>query len=224
MALILNIDTSGSRGSVSLAKDGQVLQERSNEKMMDHASWLHTAIGDMTAGAGSDAQLRDLDAVAVVSGPGSYTGLRVGMSAAKGFCYALHIPLIALSSLKLMAHATYTENYSSLWLCPMIDARRMEVFVALYDNDLREQIAPSPMIIDKDSFADWLSDHEIAFFGNGSVKFRTFCSHPNARFISSEYTAADIAGMSWKQWNKNAFEDLAYAEPGYLKAFYTPAR
>jgi tRNA threonylcarbamoyladenosine biosynthesis protein TsaB len=224
MALILNIDTSGSRGSVSLANDGQVLQERANENMVDHASWLHTAIGDMTARAGADARLRDLHAVAVVSGPGSYTGLRVGMSAAKGFCYALNIPLIGLSSLKLLAHATYTENISSLWLCPMIDARRMEVFVALYNNRLEEEIAPAPMIVDKDSFAGWLNNHEIAFFGNGSPKFRTVCSHPNARFISSEYTAADIARMSWEKWNNNEFEDLAYAEPGYLKAFYTPTR
>jgi len=142
MCLILNIDTATNNGSVSLSMQGKLLQERVNGQSTDHASWIHSAIKEMMHAVSPAYQLHDVSAIAVVAGPGSYTGLRVGMSTAKGLCYALNIPVISLNTLKIMAHATNEEISSSQLLSPMLDARRLEVFTALYDKALTELIAP----------------------------------------------------------------------------------
>jgi tRNA threonylcarbamoyladenosine biosynthesis protein TsaB len=224
MSLILNIDTATARASVSLAAEGVVIAALVNEQSMDHAAWIHTAIKDLTAINNHAYTLKDITAVANVSGPGSYTGLRVGMSTAKGLCYALNIPLISLNTLKIMAHATNHYISSSQLLCPMLDARRMEVFSALYDNRLNELIPPCPMILEKDSFADWLNKYEIIFFGNGSNKWKELVQHENALFKDGFYAPSDIAGLSHAAFQLAAFADLAYAEPFYLKEFYTPGK
>lgn len=224
MSLILNIDTATGYGSVSLALEGNVIAALVNEKSMDHAAWIHTAITELTKINNHAYTLNDIQAVANVSGPGSYTGLRVGMSTAKGLCYALHIPLISLNTLKIMAHATNHYISSSQLLCPMLDARRMEVFSALYDYRLNELIPPCPLILEKDSFSAWLSKYEIVFFGNGSNKWKELVQHDNAVFREGSYTPAAIAAMSYTAFQQEAFADLAYAEPFYLKEFYTPGK
>ena len=220
MALILHIDTATGQAVVSIAKDGNLLQQRLNSRAMDHATWIHTAIRDL-ADTGSILQLQDIEAVAIVAGPGSYTGLRVGMATAKGLCYALDLPLISLSTLKLMAYATSKDASPSDLLCPMLDARRLEVFTALYDSSLQELIPPCAMILDDQSFSDWLQTHKIVFSGDGSHKWKALTQHPNAGFTSQSYSAYDIALMAERAFNAGEFSDLAYTDPIYLKEFYS---
>ena len=224
MPLILNIDTATTQASVSLSLDGKLLQERVNGQSMDHAAWIHVAIKELMHVNDHTYQSGDLNAVAVVAGPGSYTGLRVGMSTAKGLCYALDIPLISLNTLAVMAHATNKEILSSQLLCPMLDARRMEVFTALYDTALNELIAPCAMILEQNSFSAWLNKQEIIFFGNGSSKWKELVQHENAIFKDSFYTPHDIAFISNNAFRQQAFSSLAYAEPIYLKDFYAPKK
>ena len=222
MALILHIDTATEQASVSLALSGILLQERTNSRSMDHAAWIHTAIRDMLTATGDTYKLNNIDAVAIVAGPGSYTGLRVGMATAKGICYALNIPLISINTLRLMAYATKKNVLSSsVLLCPMLDARRMEVFTGLYDADLNELIAPGALILENDSFADWLDKKEIVFSGNGSAKWKEMQQHANARFSDAVYTPQDIAFLADESFNQYFFSDLAYTDPIYLKEFYS---
>ena len=224
MSLILNIDTATTLGSVSLSFEGKLLQERINTQSIDHATWIHLAIKEIMNASNHSYQLNDISAVAVVAGPGSYTGLRVGMSTAKGLCYALNSRLITLNTLKIMAYATNKEISPSQLLCPMLDARRMEVFTALYNTVLNELIAPCAMILEENSFSAWLHKNEIIFFGNGSNKWKDLVKHENAIFKDSFYTTHDIAFISYNEFRQNAFVDLAYAEPIYLKDFYAPKK
>ena len=224
MALILNIDTATSKASVSLAIDGKVLQERVNGQSIDHAAWIHTAISGLMQVNNNHYTLQDIDAVCTVAGPGSYTGLRVGLSTAKGLCYALKVPLICLNTLTVMAHATNKYISSSQLLCPMLDARRMEVFSALYDASLLELIPPCPMILEKNAFASWLAKYEIVFFGDGSEKWKAMVQHDNAIFKDGFYTPQDIASLAETAFRQQKFDSLAYTEPVYLKEFYTPAK
>lgn len=161
-----------------------------------------------------------LAAVAVSTGPGSYTGLRVGLSAAKGLCYALSIPLIGINTLQMMAAAAQ-ENTSEL-LCPMIDARRMEVFTAIYDQSLQKVLPPTNMILDENSFADRLTENPILFFGNGSKKAEGIINHPNARFADVSATAENMVALAAEKFKREEFLDLAYSEPYYGKDFHSP--
>jgi tRNA threonylcarbamoyladenosine biosynthesis protein TsaB len=217
VSYILNIDTAVVTASLCLAKDDAVMKLKINPSQKDHASWLHVAIKEMMEEAGIS--LQQLDAIAVSSGPGSYTGLRVSMATAKGLCYALQKPLITVGTLKMMAVAA--REASTDLLCPMIDARRMEVFTAVYDHSLSEILSPVNIILEKESFKELLEKHSILFFGNGSEKFRSLISHPNASFKSLEATAEYMTGLSYSQFKNKEFADLAYTEPYYGKAFYT---
>ena len=217
MSYILNIDTAVVSASLCLAKDDQVLKLKVNPSQKDHASWLHVAIKQLMEEAGLS--LRELDAIAVSSGPGSYTGLRVSMATAKGLCYALQKPLITVSTLKMMAVAAI--DASTDLLCPMIDARRMEVFTAVYDHSLVEILSPVNIILENESFKELLHTSSILFFGNGSEKLKPLVSHQNAQFKNLEANAEHMTGLSFSQFEKQEFADLAYAEPYYGKAFYT---
>jgi len=220
MALILHIDTATGQAVVSIASDGNLLQQRVNSRAMDHATWIHTAIREL-ADEGSIVTLQDIEAVAVVAGPGSYTGLRVGMATAKGLAYALNVPLVSLNTLKLMAFALRRDAPPSSLLCPMLDARRLEVFTGLYDSHLQELVPPSAMILREDSFSNWLETKPIIFSGDGSVKWKAMLHHANASFTDSFYTARDIAVMAEQVFQEGEFADLAYADPIYLKEFYS---
>ncbi len=182
MAVILNIDTSMPTAGVCLSKEGTVLGLAESQDQKNHSSWLHPAIAQLLAEAGLRAA--DLQAVAVSAGPGSYTGLRVGMAAAKGFCYALGIPLIAENTLNMMAFAAREQLPGADLLCPMIDARRMEVFAAVYGKNGDVLLPPGAMVIDENSFAEFLADHIVSFFGDGSYKCKPIITGRGAAFVS----------------------------------------
>lgn len=220
MTLILHIDTSSSVGNVSVAIDGKLIVLLQNEEQKEHASFLQPAIKKMLKK--NDIKLTDLDAVAVANGPGSYTGLRVGLSSAKGLCYALNKPLITINSLQMMASAAVDNNVeTSLLFCPMIDARRMEVFTAMYNNTLNEILHTEAKILDNNSFVDLLLHNKILFFGNGAEKFKSICDHPNALFSQGYLTNNSLASLAFLQFQSVVFADMAYCEPLYGKAFYT---
>ncbi|RYY29981.1 MAG: tRNA (adenosine(37)-N6)-threonylcarbamoyltransferase complex dimerization subunit type 1 TsaB [Chitinophagaceae bacterium] len=224
MALILNIDTALETGSVTLALDGTPLARMINNDQKDHAAWLHISIKDMLKSSGSS--LKDLNAVAVTSGPGSYTGIRVGMASAKGLCYALGIPLITINTLVAMAWSQQAQQPAepgpgNAGYCPMIDARRDEVFTAVYDSNQHELLAPGAISVSDSPYQDLLSKGPVIFFGSGSEKWKALCSHKNAVFQKWDYAYFNLAYLSENLYVKNAFADLAYVQPDYLKEVYT---
>src|SRR5690349_4893942 len=185
MALILCIDTALEEASVCIAQDNHVLAVKKNNRQMDHAAWIQTAIREMLVETGRE--MNDLSAVAVAAGPGSYTGLRVGMATAKGICYALKIPLIAVNTLEAMAYAArefYGASAENSFYCPMIDARRMEVFTAMYDQHLDTVIEPVALVLDEETFKEQLNKTRVIFFGSGVAKWKHLCNHSNAIFES----------------------------------------
>ncbi len=220
MSLVLNIDTALDSASVCLAKDGKSLDLLINKDQKSHAGWLHPAIDDMLRK--NNLYMNQLDAIAVSIGPGSYTGLRVGLASAKGLCYALHKPLIAVSTLEMMAQAVREEARDLI--CPLIDARRMEVFAAVYDKKLREKISPQAMIVDENSFASLLQEHEILFCGNGNKKLQALLSTNHAAFSDTGANASHLAQLSHLQWEAKNFANLVSTEPLYIKEFYSPHR
>jgi tRNA threonylcarbamoyladenosine biosynthesis protein TsaB len=217
MSMILNIDTAVQNASVCLSEKNHVRSIRLNAAQKDHASWLHTAIRDILVE--NKLPPSGLSAVAVSAGPGSYTGLRVGMSAAKGLCYTLGLPLITLNTLKIMA-ASATEVTTDL-ICPMIDARRMEVFTAIYDREGNERLHPTNMILESNSFSMLMEHNTISFFGNGSDKFRGITQHPHASFSMVLTTAEHMVPLSWNCFQKRDWANLAYTEPFYTKDFHS---
>lgn len=219
MSLIINIDTAADTASVCLAKDNEAMQISFSENQQEHASWLHTAIAELLKKNGYN--INDLQAVAVSIGPGSYTGLRIGLAAAKGICYALNVPLIAVGTLEIMAFAVKKETAG--FICPVIDARRMEVFTALYNNNLEEKIPPASMIIDDKSFSTLLSSANLLFCGSGIKKLQTVITNSNAIFSSTPSNASHLAELAFHRFQKKIFADLAYIEPLYIKEFFSPA-
>ena len=222
MALILNIDTATECGGICLAKEGEPLAMAVNPEQKDHASWLHPAVEKIMHDAGYG--MRDLQAVAVTAGPGSYTGLRVGMAAAKGFCYALGIPFITENTLKVMALAAKEQTPPDALLCPMIDARRMEVFTAVYQNDLSAVMPTVAMIVDEHSFSSYLSSRQMSFFGGGSYKCKPIITASSAAFIEINYHPGHLGILSFLRYLQREFTGLAYSEPAYTKEFYTHTR
>lgn len=217
MSLILNIDTAVQWASVCLADDGKVIASAVNPSEKESASWLHVAINDLLQQ--NSVQAGQLEAVAVSAGPGSYTGLRVGMAAAKGLCYALSVPLIAINTLQMMAAAIKVS--SAGLLCPMIDARRMEVFTALYNTSLKEVMPSTNLVLDEGSFSDWLQENTILFFGNGSKKAEPLIRSANASFTAVQAAASDMAVLAAQKFAAGQFSDLAYSEPLYGKEFHS---
>ena len=227
MSLILNIDTALENASVCIAEDGEAIDLVTNSSQKDHAAWIHVAIDKMIHGAsllpkGKGNKGKELDAIAVSGGPGSYTGLRVGLSTAKGLCYALKIPLIMINSLEMMAYAARDEGTELL--CPMIDARRMEVFTAVYDKKLKPVVEPHACIVDEIIFSSLLDQSRILFFGNGSYKLKPLIDNSNAQYAEINADASHIGRLSFKSFLGKHFADLAYAEPYYLKEFHTPVK
>lgn len=222
MSLILNIDTASENAHVSLAKDGLILHLLSNESQKEHASFLQTAIQQLTKSAGIN--LKTIDAVAVTAGPGSYTGLRVGMASAKGLCYALKKPLITIGTLEVLTASAlqlFPTDNEDIFYCPMMDARRMEVFTAVYKHDLSIQLQPCPMILDEFSFEKFLLKNKIVFFGSGSVKWKLVCKHANAVFETVSILPESMSKSSGTLFLEKKFTELAYSEPLYLKEFQT---
>jgi tRNA threonylcarbamoyladenosine biosynthesis protein TsaB len=224
LALILNIDTATDLASVCLSENDKCLALLDNANQKEHASFVHVAVEQLLQQTGKS--INQLDAIAVTAGPGSYTGLRVGLATAKGFCYALTKPLITASTLKVMAAAAvrqYQGQITEVLFCPMLDARRMEVFTGLFDQELNEMIPETSMILDENTFNILMGKHQIVFFGNGSNKFQLIMNTSNALFIDVQHSAAHLATLSWQAFQRNEFIGIAYAEPSYLKEFYTTA-
>jgi len=215
MATILCLETATTNCSVALSVNGSVtaLKEDYNNQY-SHAERLHVFIEAILQKA--KIEKSQLDAIAVSKGPGSYTGLRIGVSAAKGLCFALDIPLISIPTLDSLAMKVETANT----VVPMIDARRMEVYSAVYAED-KEQIRKTMAeILDVNSFDKLLTHGKVVFIGNGVAKFQEICSHPNAVFMSDELPSAkEQAVFAEEKFNTNIFEDVAYFEPYYLKDF-----
>lgn len=220
MALILHIDTASSSASVSIAKNGNIICFAENKLLNEHAAFLQPSIKKMLVSAGIE--IADIDAIAVANGPGSYTGLRVGLASAKGLCYALNKPLITIGTLPLMANAAYqSEKKEDILYAPMIDARRMEVFTAVYNYQGKEEMSPVAKILYDDSYVAQLLQHKILFFGSGAAKWKNICKNANALFSGDYNIVQSFAQLSFETYQLQQFADLAYAEPQYLKEFYT---
>ncbi len=219
MPLILSIETSTTVCSVALHQGTTLLASSEILIEKSHSKYITVLIEKLFSQSGKN--MTDLAAVAVSKGPGSYTGLRIGVSTAKGICYALEKPLIAIDTLKSMAYNVNLSNVQKALLCPMIDARRMEVYCALYDNELNCKEEVSAKIVDENSFKEILSKHPILFFGDGAQKCKNlFGNNKNAIFIEKIYpSAVSIGELAWKAFAEKNFEDVAYFEPFYLKDF-----
>lgn len=217
MAKILCIESATTNCSVALAKNGKLITFREeNRGQYSHAEKLHLFIAEVLKEAA--VELHDLDAIAVSKGPGSYTGLRIGVSAAKGLCFALDVPLISISTLKSIA--SQVEVLETDVVVPMLDARRMEVYSAVFDaegNQIRETRAE---ILDESSFRDYLEKGRIHFIGDGTEKFQNILNHPNAVFVPDGFPSAkEMVCLAETKFENSQFEDVAYFEPYYLKDF-----
>lgn len=219
MSKILNIETSTTVCSVSISENGTCKCFRENFNGNNHSELIGVFVQEVLSEAGLKPQ--DLDAVALSIGPGSYTGLRIGTSFAKGLCYGTDIPLITIPTLKIIAQNA-KEKYNiedDALLCPMIDARRMEVYCCVYDSKLNEVHATEPQIIDENSFADILKDKKVYFFGNGAAKCKQYITSENAIFLDEVYPlATSMIALSEGAFAGKDFADVAYFEPFYLKA------
>ena len=223
MSWILHIDTALETACVSIAFDGKLVAEKFNISQKDHASFLQPSIAELLVVAGMS--IKQIDAVAVVNGPGSYTGLRVGMASAKGLCYALNKPLITIGSLQIMAATAIEQLHKkddSTLFCPMIDARRMEVFTAVYDQQMIEIEAPCAIELSQDLFVNRMLKNSLYFFGNGALKWKMICSNENAHFITVENNNMIVSTLAYQYLRKNQFANLAYSEPAYIKDFFSP--
>ena len=214
---ILQINTAFSEASIGISMDGVLLHELKNANQYDHASFLQPAILEICKICGIE--LEALNAISVINGPGSYTGLRVGLASAKGICYALGIPLICINTLYWMARGNINDDVD--YVCPMIDARRNEVYTALYDNKGNTILEPSAMILEADSFAQYLDKKRIAFIGDGAVKCGVIIQHTNAIFPKNVHSSVHISTISYEAFLREEFQDLAYVEPFYIKAFHS---
>lgn len=226
MALLLHIETSTAVCSVGLGKDGELLALKETKEGMKHASHLTVFIEDILKE--NNLAIADLDGLAISMGPGSYTGLRIGVSTAKGICYGANLPLLAISTLQAMSKTAQAnegilsqlKNPEKAYFCPMIDARRMEVYTAFYNhkNELVKEISAD--IIDENSYAQALSEREIVFFGDGAIKCEGTIKNKNGIFFEGVTpTAAGMIELAEEKFKNKEFEDVAYFEPFYLKDF-----
>lgn len=220
MSYIISIETATKVCSIALHRNGELIALRENNDQHSHSANITIFVDEVVKEAGIT--FSDINAIAVSKGPGSYTGLRIGVSAAKGFCYGLGIPLISVNTLMAMAQHTALSQYKkeNTLLCPMIDARRMEVFCALIDTKNQWAKETEAVIVDESSFGQELEKHPIVFFGDGAAKCQSSINHPNAIFINEIRPSAKYVGaLAWGKFSQNQFEDVAYFEPFYLKEF-----
>jgi tRNA threonylcarbamoyladenosine biosynthesis protein TsaB len=215
MAIILHIDTSLPEAQAILSDNGSVLASAVNLQLNEHGAWLHTAIEKLFSKTGIHWQ--QVSAVSVAEGPGSYTGLRIGVAAAKGFCFARQLPLITVSNLKLFVEAS--RGINAQYYIPMIDARRMEVFTAVYDSNGQILTPPFAHILEDGSFLELLNKGAVLFCGDGAKKWSTACSHSNARFFHEHYKDIHHVKLACEAWEEKRFADLAYQTPVYVKDF-----
>ena len=220
MSCILHIETSTKVCSVAVTEDGAVLFEKVDKSGPSHAVQLGVFVDEAISYI--DNHGIPFDAVAVSQGPGSYTGLRIGVSEAKGLCFGLKVPLISVPTLELLACTTMFRNYfeEDVLYCPMIDARRMDVYSSVYDNALNDVVPVGAYVIDEHTFSDLLDNRRIVFSGNGSTKCKDVIKHRNAIFVEGIVPlATDMLALAERAFRNGQFEDVAYFEPFYLKEF-----
>jgi len=227
MGLILNIETSTTICSVCISRDGELVEIKESSEEKSHAKKLTVFIEKLLKE--NSIEFNDLDAISISKGPGSYTGLRIGVSTAKGLCYAKDIPLIAINTLQSMAcgiihkvqcNELEINDFEHSILVPMIDARRMEVYSAFFNNsgDFKREVKAE--IIDENSFQEVLAENQMIFFGDGSEKIQDVVQHKNAVFVKNiNPSSKDMIKLSEKAFSNKQFEDVAYFEPFYLKDF-----
>ncbi|GIZ14354.1 tRNA (adenosine(37)-N6)-threonylcarbamoyltransferase complex dimerization subunit type 1 TsaB [Capnocytophaga catalasegens] len=213
---ILCIETSGTNCSVAISYEGKCIASKEiNTGNFSHAEKLHVFIQSLLEEVAISSN--NFKAIAVSAGPGSYTGLRIGVSSAKGLCYAWNLPLIAIPTLEILAHSIQTDNKL---IIPMLDARRMEVYASIFDAKYNEISPVKAQILEPNSFIEYLSSNEVIFLGDGSDKFSKICPHPNAIFIKDKFPSAiTMCNLAWMRYQNQSFEDIAYYEPFYLKNF-----
>lgn len=216
MATILCLETATTNCSVALCVDGKVVAVREeNNKQYSHSEKLHVFIEEVLGEA--NFQKDNLSAIAVSKGPGSYTGLRIGVSAAKGLCFALDIPLISLPTLEVLSQQVNDEE---AFIIPLLDARRMEVYSAVFDSQKNVVRKTKAEVLDENSFQDYISVRRSIFLGDGAFKFQKIAAHPNAEFVLDKYpSAGDMLPLAERKFENKDFEDVAYFEPFYLKEF-----
>lgn len=224
MSYVLCIDSSTTHASVALAKDEQLLSLSTSNNQKDHAGFLQPAIKQILQEA--DLRMANVAAVAVTSGPGSYTGLRVGLSTAKGLCYAAGIPLITMHTTLVMAYAAAKQINQdkpikeNCYLCPMIDARRMEVFTAVYDEHLQEIKPPQSLVLDTQLPWNELPQKPFYYFGSGAAKISSLPVQPLGKIMNLVWNAGDMMSIAFAKLTAKQFSSLAYSAPDYLKNFY----
>lgn len=217
MPIILNLETATTNCSVSLAKGGKLLAIKEHDTpSYSHSEQLHIFIQEVLKEA--EIRFSDVDAIAVSKGPGSYTGLRIGVSAAKGLCFSLDVPLISISTLESMAHQAKSESID--FVIPVLDARRMEVYSAVFDQGLNQIRETKAEIINGNSFMEFVEKGKVLLIGNGAEKCMEPLQHPNFSFDTFVVPSAlEMATLSHKKFEAGGFENVAYFEPYYLKDF-----
>ena len=220
MNYILHIDTTTKKCSVALAQDGELMiQKELLSEEFSHSEQLHPFIEEVLKESGLKSS--SLSAIAISKGPGSYTGLRIGVAAAKGLCFALDLPLIALNTLEIMVQPYEVSPYS--FIIPMLDARRMEVYTAIFDETKKWIQETTAEVLTKNTFTSIVNEQSCLIIGDGAIKFKTLYPKINASYTSEIHypVAKDMIALAWKKFNAKEFEDLAYFEPFYLKDFKT---
>jgi tRNA threonylcarbamoyladenosine biosynthesis protein TsaB len=220
VAYLLHIESTSTVCSVAVSKDAELLAVKELNNGYTHAENLHVFIEHVLNEA--SISVNDLQAIAVSSGPGSYTGLRIGFSAAKGLAFALQIPLITIDTLKILAAIPIHQTHSDVLYCPMMDARRMEVYTAIYTKDLKEVMPVCAMVLNQETITVFEKEMSICFFGDGMLKAKELLQTlPNALFIEDVTTSAKaMISLAYAKFIANDFADVAYSEPNYLKDFF----
>ena len=226
MNYILNIHTTAEKAIVNICNEDKVLDTSTNTEQKHHAAFLHSAIKKILNK--NEIPISKLKAIGVTGGPGSYTGIRVGLATAKGLCYALQIPMMVYNSLELMAFsaiANFPKDKKAFFI-PMIDARRLEVFTAVYDNHLKEIKSPEAILLNDKTFNDIPLGIPLFYFGNGAKKFKELSknNNPDLHYILADITSKFLARFGWNKFQKNDFENVVNAKPLYFKDFYTTAK
>jgi tRNA threonylcarbamoyladenosine biosynthesis protein TsaB len=223
LATLLHIDTAGEKAMVAISQNGVLKAIQENEVFQTHASFLQVAI--QTLVAETAIPLNSIDAIAVTMGPGSYTGLRVGLSSAKGIAYALNKPIIGLSTLALLANAAskqiwFIEKKEQVQIFAMIDAKRMEVFGALYDSKLNCQLAEQAIVIDSNYLANLIEKQSTLCIGSAATKAKALLEDPALFYLEQSYNILDNIQLAEAAFTKGEFVDTAYSSPSYLKEFF----
>ena len=223
MATLLHIDTAGEKAMVAISQNGVLLAIQENEAFQTHASFLQVAIEALVAKTALP--LNKMDAIAVTMGPGSYTGLRVGLSSAKGIAYALNKPIIGLSTLALLANAAsklpwFTDKKEPVQIFAMIDAKRMEVFGAIYDSKLNTSLPEQALEINADYLSRLITKHPTICIGSAATKAKALLEDPAIFFAEQSYNILDNIQLAEDAFKRDLFEDTAYSSPSYLKEFF----